>query len=232
MSERGIDVLMKVVGPSGAFAAESSTAFVTKPVTDLLRNGFTPGQFCELQAFSFSAGAKSALKDDDEKKRDEEAKRREREAKGEDQGSGMTYREKMETIFGGMKERRRNRKATDPVDMQPVEFTRIMDCMSPQLFQALVNCDTLESLSVVKRRATGGVAGGSNSGDCYLRLDFSKVLITELDWKDAEHAMIETGTFIYRKVTLRYRPQKPDGSLDVAIQMEWEMQAAGNAGKV
>ena len=131
----------------------------------------------------------------------------------------MSYRERQESIYRGQAEKRTARETDDDVDIKPVEFTRIVDSMSSQLFTALVGCDTLDSLTVVKRRA-GGV---SNSGACYLRLDFTKVLMTELAWKDSQHLMIETGTFIYRKVKLLYRPQKPDGSLDVAIQAEWEM---------
>ena len=40
--------------------------------------------------------------------------------------------------------------------------------------------------------------------------------------------ILETCTFIYRKLTIRYRPQRPDGTLDAAIQSEWEMKAAGS----
>lgn len=219
MSEAaGIDVLMKVVGPNGPFEAESNTVFATKPVMDLLRQGFTPGQFCELRDFSFSAGVGASLSDHAKKK--EKAKKKEVAADAE---GGMSYREKMESIYRGQSAKRAKRERDDEVvDMQPVEFTRVMDSMSTQLFAALVGCDTLDSISVVKRKATGG----PNSGDCYLRLDFSKVLITNLGWKDSEHLILETGTFIYRKLTMRYRPQKPDGTLDVAIQAEWEMKSA------
>lgn len=224
MSDAGIDVLMKIVGASGPFAAESYTTFSGTAVQDPLRNGFTPGQFCELQEFSFAIGAASALKSDDDKEKDKEKEKKKREKAAEAQkskdGSGPNYRERQESIYRAQSEKREARETDDDVDIKPVEFTRIMDSMSTQLFSALVGCDTLESLTVVKRRASGR----TNSGSCYLRLDFTKVLITELEWKDSQHLMIETGTFIYRKVKVLYRPQKPDGSLDVAIQAEWEMK--------
>ena len=209
----GIDVLMKVVGPTGQpFEAESSTVFATKPVMDLLRQGFTPGQFCELREFSFEAGAVSS----------NDAKEPDNERQQAVAGAGRMVNERLDAIYRGHAERRDRREAKESLDMREVEFTRVMDSMSTQLFQALAGCDTLDSISVVKRKA----AGSKNSGDCYLRLDFSKVLITNLDWKDAEHVVLETGKFIYRKLTMRYRPQKPDGTLDVAIQAEWEMKAA------
>ncbi len=219
MAEAGIDVLMKVVGPKGPFEAESLTQFATKPVMDRLREGFTPGQFCELQEFSFAAGVGASLSKHAEKKK--EAKKALALTKQPE--PVLTQREKEDKIRAAQEKRTEKRNRGEDIDMQPIEFTRIMDCMSPLLFQSLVNCDTLETLSVVKRKATGS----RNSGDCYLRLDFSKVLITNLEWKDSEHVMIETGTFIYRKVTIRYRPQRPDGTLDVAIQAEWEMKMAG-----
>ena len=218
MSDEAIDVLMRVVGPNGAFEAESNTVFAPKPVSDLLRHGFTPGQFCEQREFSFSAGVGASLS---KHAQDKEKEKKKQAAAAQSEGR-LTYREKMETIYQGQyKKASKREKNDDFVDMQPVEFTRVMDAMSSQLFQSLVGCDTLDSISVVKRKA----AGTANSGDCYLRLDFSKVLLTNLEWKDSEHLVLETGTFIYRKLTMRYRPQKADGSLDVAIQSEWEMQA-------
>ena len=212
MADKGTDVLMKVVGASGPYEAESSTEFKTKPVMDLLRSGFTPGQFCELQEFEFSAGVASSLS---------------RGPSPEQKAATAEKRDLTPAEVASIKRAELARKAASRgkaefVDMQPVEFTRIMDSMSTLLFKALVGCETLETVSVVKRKATGS----ANSGDCYLRLDFTKVLLTHLDWKDAGSHVVESGTFIYRKLTMRYRPQRPDGTLDVAVQTEWEMKAA------
>ena len=49
-------------------------------------------------------------------------------------------------------------------------------------------------------------------------------MITELDWKDAEHYVEETGTFIYRQIKVRYRPQNADGTLGSIIPMSWKMK--------
>ena len=203
MADEPIDVLMKVVGTGGPYAAESSTQFKTKPVMDLLRQGFTPGQFCELQLFGFSAGVASSL------------------SQGQQEAKNLApgARETVARLGPGLAKPRARR--VEFVDMQPVEYTRVVDSMSTLLFNAMAACETLESISIVKRKA----AGTANSGDCFLRLDFSKVLLTELNWKDGGATMVETGSFIYRKLTMRYRPQRPDGSLDVAVQTEWEMKA-------
>lgn len=220
MADKAVDVLMKVVGPKGPLEAESYTQFKTRPVMDLLRQGFTPGQFCELREFSFAAGVGGSMSKHAEKKRKADLNAKLSAAPKVE----MTDQQKEDRIGRDQDKKQNKRAKGEDVDMQPVEFTRLMDSMSTQLFKALVDCETLESISVVKRKATGS----ANSGDCYLRLDFSKVLLTNLGWKDDEHVILETCTFIYRKVTIRYRPQRPDGTLDVAIQSEWEMRAAGS----
>jgi len=175
-----------------------------------------------LREFSFAAGVGASLSKHSEKKRKAEAKAVSSTAPERE----LTELQKMRKIRGDQINKQEKGNQGEDVDMQPVEFTRVMDSMSTQLFQALVGCETLESISVVKRKATGS----ANSGDCYLRLDFSKVLVTNLDWKVGEsaHVILESCTFIYRKVMIRYRPQRPDGTLDVAIQSEWEMRAAGS----
>ena len=197
MAEQAVDILMMMVLRGRPMQAESRTVFAIDKVVDRLRHGFQEGQFCELQQFNFSAGVASALsprKDDDDE--EEEPRRR----------------------------RKKKKKSSEAefVDMQPVEFTRIFDTASTLMFQALVECETLDSISVVKRKASGT----SNSGECYLRLDFEHVLITELAWKEAAHIVTETGAFIYRKVKMQYRPQKSDGSLGAIVEATWEMKAA------
>ena len=234
MAEGAIDVLMRVQGPEGPIAAESSTEFATMQITDGLRDGFVPGFFCELREFNFSAGVAKAIGKDDNKSTatklaEAQAKlKRQEERKSlyatmteqQKRADAISRLDKTQDKLGG------KRGAGDFVDMQPVEFTRVLDQMSSRLFQSLVDCETLEKISVVKRKATGS----RNTGDCYLRLDFEKVLVTNLEWKDSEHIILENGTFIYRKMTIRYRPQKPDGTLGAVIQSEWEMQSARKGG--
>ncbi len=209
MAEGAVDVLMRVVLTGEAMPGESRTTFVGSETSDTLRRDFIPGRFCELQEFSFSAGVASALskKDDDEEDEQDDEEEPAQGAARLRSSSVRTPSKAPETEFA---------------DMQPVQFTRILDASSTLLFKALVGCDTLESISVVKRKA----AGTSDSGQCYLRLDFLKVLMTNLEWQDAGHVMTETGTFIYREVKISYRPQKADGSLGTVIQSRWKMKAA------
>lgn len=220
MADAGIDVLMAVFNKGRAMQAESRTVMVVDKMVDQMRQGFEPGQFCELQEFSFSAGVGGGQS---EKTRKAQKKASEASTPKAERKIPPSPTERVATLRASQLEKAAKQKTVEYVDMQPVEFTRILDTSSTLLFQALTGCDTLDSISVVKRKA----AGTSNSGECYLRLDFTKVLITELAWKDSEHVIIETGTFIYREVRLRYRPQKEDGSLGTVIESKWAMKPVG-----
>ena len=68
----------------------------------------------------------------------------------------------------------------------------------------MVTGDTLQSLIVVKRKASGA----DSAGLVYLRVDFSDVLIIALDWQDSDRFIEETCSFIWRKAQIRYRLQK------------------------
>lgn len=207
---------MRIVSANGPLAAESFTSFTTSIGSDTLRDGFVPGQFCELREFSFSAGLQGSLsksKQKQDKKDAKAAKEKERTLET------LSLAEKRDRLHASQAQRSAKRNAAEFVDMQPVDFTRVMDSASTLLFKAMVDCETLQEVSIVKRKAVGS----ENSGECYLRLDFQKVLITKLEWKDSEHIMTETGSFIYRKVTIRYRPQKYDGRLGTVIESSWTM---------
>ncbi len=230
MADGGIDVLMFVMKTSEPLAAESFTRFNfgTAMADTQMRAGFSPGYFCELREFDFSAGVvpKKSKEDDMSELEKEERRQRKR-----DKQADLQERMQGQSFFAQREMRKdmiahkhvkaaKKRDASEFVDMQPVEFSRVMDTMSPALFQSLVDCDTLAQVSVAKRKS----AGSKNSGEIYLRLDFERVLLTNLDWKDSEHLIMETGTFIYRKITIRYRPQRSDGSLGPVIQSGWEMK--------
>ena len=205
MADGAIDVLMRIVSKGRAMQAESATVFAVDKLVDRLRADFEPGQFCDLREFNFSAGAIS----EDPPPVGKDASELTKEI-----AKAVADRKRAAQLRAG------NVGNLDAIDIQPVEFTRIFDTASTLLFEALVGCQTLDSISIAKRKA----AGTSNSGEIYLRLDFEKVLITELDWKDAEHYVEETGTFIYRQIKVRYRPQNADGTLGSIIPMSWKMK--------
>jgi len=105
------------------------------------------------------------------------------------------------------------------VDMEPITFTRFVDQASMSLFQALVAAETLDSITVVKRKA----AGTDHSGEIYLRVDFTKALLTCLEWDDDELCVEEKWKFICREVKMQFRPQRDDGSLGAVVSGAWSM---------
>ncbi len=111
--------------------------------------------------------------------------------------------------------------ANKSIDAKEVSITRQIDTASTALMQYCFTATTLDSASVVKRRA----AGTGSSGMGYLRIDFTGVLITGIDWSDA-HAVKETITLIYRQVAITYRPQLASGKLGANVNASWAMFGA------
>ena len=126
MAEAGIDVLMRVVNKGRALQAESRTVFAVNRIIDGLRADFDEGQFCELREFNFSAGAISATVPP--AKKDESA------FQAQIRQRAFEMRKKRAVREG-------NRANLETVDIQPVEYTRILDTASTLLFKALVGCE-------------------------------------------------------------------------------------------
>jgi type VI protein secretion system component Hcp len=205
---KGIDVLMKVVITAKSLAMEAENQTELEPVDqgDSMLDDFKSGYFCELREFDFSAGVESLIK--------------------KDKQTGPTPPPEPDddiqtSVARSQWKRSLSRRKGEFVDMQPVGYTRIMDSSSPLLFKALADCTTVASITIVKRKG----AGATTAGRGYLRLDFEEVLMTKLDWKDSEHVMLENGTFIYRKLTIKYLSQKPDGTLVPGSSANWLMKA-------
>jgi type VI protein secretion system component Hcp len=99
------------------------------------------------------------------------------------------------------------------LDLGDVTIERVIDRASPLLMKAALTPTPFKSATIVKRRSTGG----SQTGDAYLRIDYTDVLLTKISWSDGD-AVKEKITFIYRKVEVQYRPQDASGKLRAAIQ--------------
>jgi type VI protein secretion system component Hcp len=104
-----------------------------------------------------------------------------------------------------------------PLEVEPISFTRLMDQASTTLLQALCDSQSIASASIVRRAAIGG-----DAAKAYLRLDFTDVLITSIDWDD-DDLIEEKFKFICRGVQVRFRPQNSDGTLGAAISGVWPL---------
>lgn len=108
-----------------------------------------------------------------------------------------------------------------PLELDKFSFKRNIDCASPVFFQSCCKSETFASAVLVKRRSQGGtdVDGGLLPSAGYLRIEFTKVLITGIDWDDGE-VVEEKCEFICRGITVTYRQQKDDGTIDASTGLQ------------
>ncbi len=205
MAEDRNDMLMKFVRSNGQALDAECTAQLN-PNDDLVED-FVRGKFFEIEDFGFGAGL-----DDDEP-----AKNAKTTAEGHDPKKAgpkpfkLKYARFMKAGATGA--------AGYRADVDTIEFTRLMDRGSTLFFQDLCGVKTFESATFVKRRATG-----NNQGlQAYLRIDFSDVLLINLDWDEGE-VVKEKYKFICRGVLVQYKPQGANGLLGAAVPGGWQQQ--------
>ena len=232
-STKGSDILMKVVRNGTAIAGEGQSELAAAK-KDSLTDGFASGQFFEINDFGFNIGSKAGAK----KMTPAEEEKFLAEHPGYPLPKNMT---------SAQREEFRRDYPTHPlpaeapppsyaspggeaeplvIDVEPVTFSKDMDSASPVLFAAFVNSETLDSFTIVKRKA----AGSDRSGKAYLRLDFTDVLLIDLDMDDDDEVVKEKWKFIARKVDMRFREQNNDGSMGPVIPGGWVMTAAKSTG--
>lgn len=202
MDDDTTDLLMMLKLKGRAVEAECQTTIDAADLReDKLLEGFEAGRFFEVTDFSFKVG----IADD---------------AKELESGATTGKKKEQKSTFARFRSADAQRLRVGgfgyPVDVKPIKFKRSMDQTSLVLFRNCCDRVRFDSATLVKRRPSGS----RYSGEVYLRLDFTDVLIIGLDWED-EHAMEESCRFVYRKVEFRYRPQRPDGSLGAPVPGSW-----------
>jgi type VI secretion system secreted protein Hcp len=95
-----------------------------------------------------------------------------------------------------------------------VEISHRIDKASPQLLAACAKGKYFPAATISVRKIAGE----------YLIIRLSDVLITRVAQGSADDNT-ETVGLSYDKVELEYRPQKPDGSLDAAVQFKFDIKA-------
>jgi type VI protein secretion system component Hcp len=86
------------------------------------------------------------------------------------------------------------------------------------LFEKCVKSQSFKTASLIKRKTVGGKL------ESFLRFDFKDVLITHIDWQDAE-VIKETVRFVFREITVQYRTQDHSGKLNAAGSVPWKYDA-------
>jgi type VI protein secretion system component Hcp len=202
------EILMQMIDANGnTLAAESRTAITTD--MDDLALDYTDGTFFTVDDFAFGMNI------DDKDQTSDGANASGKQGVGA-AGIGKTPGPTID--FGKW-------KSADPKDLKGFKFplrmdqfslTRRYDRLSPVLFEKCAISESLTSASMLKRKVVGG-----DLLQTFLRLDFTDVLITHIEWTDAE-VIKETIKFVFRKLTVQYKTQKPSGKLNAAGSVSWE----------
>jgi len=224
------DLLMKFVKSDKPIPAETTTEVTLK--SSALSKGFAPGGMFEVQSFTMKTG----LSPDDEDAKNDKANQAMHKAmsvmaldlagdtrKKADVARAISrVRGAQENAASGFEKWRAGQDVPPlkpyGVDMDPFEFTRAIDKASSILWKYCIDRINYDSATLIKRKAAGGKA----SGEIFLRIDFTKVLMIGIDWNN-EDPIKEKCKFISRAVTIHYLPQLPDGSLGRALRAFWTM---------
>ena len=211
------DIFMTLTGDAGPLEGESTTELkiAGRPPNELL-NGFAPGRMFEITKFDFGVGVEQQAV---------EAFEYPGLAQALASIPGMRPGMRIGPRPGALPKRpprnpNQPRPSLDesPVTVQPITFSRPMDKASHLLLHHTIARTFFRSAALVKRKS----AGGNAAGEPYLRMDFKGVLLIDASWSDGE-PIEETYTFHARAITMRYRPQLPDGSLGAAKVGFWSM---------
>ncbi len=223
------DLYMKFVidgtAPEGsAIAAEAQTKLISgRSTPDKLLKGFEQGHFMEVDNFNFTIGKTKSTSAEKNKPLVVSGGQQ----AGGSQAGGAQGGARGQASPVIVKPRPADSVGeNDPghVDPEPVSFDRSIDKASSILMDHLLNRKPFDHCTIIKRKAAGGPA----AGEVYLRLDFTKVLIKHIGWSD-DLEVKESIAFIYRTVTMHYRPQLPDGTLGGAVQGFWSCMGSSDA---
>jgi type VI secretion system secreted protein Hcp len=99
-------------------------------------------------------------------------------------------------------------------------FTHHVDKASPVLMKACATGEHIKDATVTVRKAGKGQQE-------YLVITMTDVLVTSVSTSVSAEgdATMEGVTLAFAKVDLVYKPQKPDGSLDVGVHFKYDLKA-------
>jgi type VI protein secretion system component Hcp len=109
----------------------------------------------------------------------------------------------------------------DAVKNYPLEFDkfslkRTIDCVSPIFFQNCLSSTSFSSATLVKRISPGG----DQAPLAFLRIDFTDVLLTGVDWTDGD-LVTESIDFICKQMVVQLKSQGAEGTLTAPSSITW-----------
>jgi len=96
------------------------------------------------------------------------------------------------------------------------------DIASPELFKACCLGSHIDKITVSMRKQTG--VGGQDS---FLVYTFEEAMVESVQWSGSsggDDTPTESVSFAFAKVTIDYKPQKPDGKLDKSTPVVWDVR--------
>jgi type VI protein secretion system component Hcp len=193
-----VDILMMIKKEGNPVAGESRSVANTK---DSMTSDFKWGFYVDIDDFDFGI---SLVESDTSSSS----------VPPPPGSSHESKKERREGKYAQFVYRGQSSRVLYPPTFDEVSIKRQMDKSTPGLFAACFNTKPLDRVSVVKRKSAG--AGSSTGNIPFLRVDFDEVLITDISLESGD-VVKETLKFVYRSLTLSYRPQKSDGSPDNVI---------------
>lgn len=99
-------------------------------------------------------------------------------------------------------------------------FTHRVDKASPLLMKACATGEHIKDATITVRKAGQGQQE-------YLTITMTDLLVTSVSTNVSAEgdATMESVVLTFAKVDLEYRPQKPDGTLDVGVHFKYDLKA-------
>jgi type VI protein secretion system component Hcp len=218
-----VDILMTFIQTSGSGVDAESSSIWDDTDTDMMGD-FQTGCAFEVEDFKFSADLRDSEGKDG---RGSGSSGRGggtnalHNLPGRNNNANNTQKEdstKRSSSFAGYLQTGNSRQY--PADVKEITVTKQMESSSVTLLQNCLNAVPFKKAVLVKRKFTGN----QQFHEAFLKLEFTEPLITGVDW-DQGDVVKETLKFICRGITVVYRPQSDDGTLDpVGNQMTWTPQ--------
>jgi type VI secretion system secreted protein Hcp len=107
------------------------------------------------------------------------------------------------------------------VQMQDFHFMMNVNKASPKLFLKCASGEHIKSAVLTARKA------GKDQQD-YLKVTFTDVLVSSFQTNGDAHANslpVDSISLNFTKIKIEYAPQKPDGSLDAYVPVQYDLKS-------
>ena len=227
MAEDNRDILMKLEMTKGSYVPAECSAVLDSDdplATDFKGTGTTGslvvGNYFAIEEFSFDIGLA------DREKKPASVTPEQMQEHMKNMQKAMAAGKTFEAKEGSYKDFMKTGRGSYPADLQAVSITKSMDRSSTTLFEKVQDSFKFVSATILRRKAIG-----ADTLRGYLRIDFTDVMLTELNWEDDE-VVKETFKFVCRGATIKYAMESGSASqanaaanvLKVMPEVKWSVR--------